>query len=75
MVSPVMPPIKQWSDPVYPLLVFFLGENHYSYSVYLDYEERPHLYVDYPASEPVSAPPYAGLVPPWGPQWLIFAAH
>jgi len=30
----------------------FWGRTHYSYSVYLDYDEGPHLLVGYPASGP-----------------------
>jgi len=41
--------------PPRPSCPFFLG-THYSYSMYLDYDERLHLLVGYLASGPVSAP-------------------
>jgi len=34
----------------------FSGENHHSYSDYLDYDERPHLLVGCPSSGPASVP-------------------
>ena len=36
--------------------LLFLLVNHYSYSDYLAYDERPHIHVGYPTPEPVSAP-------------------
>ena len=39
-----------------PLCIFFFLINHYSYSDYLAYDERPHLHVGYLFPEPVSTP-------------------
>jgi len=44
-------PKREVATPVGIRQAFFGGEavNHYSYSVYLDYDERPHLQVGYPS--------------------------
>ena len=45
-------------------VLFYFFENHYLYSIYLDYDERPHLHVSCPTPELVSVPyPLIPLLP------------